>query len=355
MQYFFQSEMCSVCKFVRMFLFGPYLVKHCVFVAGIMFFPVFKGIAQDEHFVYRSQLMGSPVYLSWPAGEVVSDSALALETMEYLWELEQEISSWQPQSETSCVNRNAGRQKTEVGDRLLGLVRRSIAISRVTGGAFDVTFSGLDKLYRFDGGEHPLPDSARVALRLSRCDYRKIVVDTTDATILLPDSDMKIGFGAIGKGMAADLAHDFLQSRGVEKGMVNAGGDLLCWQPERDTSFRTVALANPWQPNEMMGYVGVRNEAVVTSGDYERYFTWQGQRYAHILDPRTGYPVTRMRSVTVIAASAEMADALATAFFVMGPECIALATALPGVECLAIDEEGDRYATPGFRIAERNP
>lgn len=263
--------------------------------------------------------------------------------------IEAAISSWRPGSETSRVNLEAGRRSVRVSDDLFGLIERSLKVSALTEGAFDITFAALDPVWRFDGTMTRVPDSAAVAVSVVHVGWERIVLDPEARTVFLPDSGMRIGFGAIGKGFAADRVRGLLVGLGVEGGLVNAGGDLSTWGTEADGEPWTVAVADPAHPDEVLAWMDVSNRAVVTSGDYERYAELEGRRYAHILDPRTGWPVAGLRAVTVIGPDAERADALATALFVMGKERgLELAGRLPGFEAFFVDDRGGFAFSPGI-------
>ena len=152
---------------------------------------------------------------------------------------------------------------------------------------------------------------------------------------------MKIGFGGIGKGYAADMAKKKLISEGVKGGIINASGDMNTWGVKPDGSEWKVAITNPLNKNNAFALLPVNDGAVVTSGNYEKYVTFNGIRYSHIIDPRTGYPATGMISATIFAPSAELADALATSVFVMGIETgLDFINQLDGIECILIDSEG---------------
>jgi thiamine biosynthesis lipoprotein len=162
---------------------------------------------------------------------------------------------------------------------------------------------------------------------------------------------MKIGFGAIGKGYAADKAKSLLMQMGVSAGIVNASGDMSTWGKQPDGSDWKVALTNPMDKTKGFGLLPVVDKAVVTSGNYEKYVLFDGKRYAHIIDPRTGYPSTGILSVTVFAPKAELADALATSVFVMGKETgLDRINQLPNVECIIIDDEGAVYKSKNITI-----
>lgn len=162
---------------------------------------------------------------------------------------------------------------------------------------------------------------------------------------------MKIGFGAIGKGYSADKAKDLLISKGVTAGIINASGDMNTWGKQPNGEDWQVAITNPLNKTKAFGLLPITNGAVVTSGDYEKFVTFNNVRYSHIIDPRTGYPASKIISVTVFAPKAELADALATSIFVMGTEVgINRINQLPNTECIIIDNEGKIYTSKNINI-----
>jgi len=249
------------------------------------------------------------------------------------------ISSWQANSQTSAINRAAGVRPVPVDKELFDLIARAQKVSRLTAGAFDLSYASVDNIWKFDGSMKKLPDSVEVAHSVKHIDYRKILLNKEEHSVFLSSKGMKIGFGAIGKGYAANQAKKLMQKMGISSGMVNAGGDLIAWGKEASDQAWKIAIADPSKKKQVLAWLEVDNQAVVTSGDYERFVEFGGRRYAHIIDPRTGYPVQGIKSVTVICPDAELADALATSVFVLGKEKgLSLVEQLRGVECLIITD-----------------
>ncbi len=295
-------------------------------------------------------LMGSRFdFGAYAKTQGAADSAVAAGIAEVV-RIEDLISSWKPTSQTSAVNDAAGANAVAVDRELLELVRRGIRVSELTGGAFDLTAGGLRGVYRFAGQDTTLPAAEVLAKALTRVDYRKIDVDVANGTIGLAAPGMRIGFGAIGKGYAANRALVIMRGIGGVVGAVaNASGDMATWGSDGTGRPWTVGIADPRHPGKVIGEVRLSNMAIVTSGDYEKYFTAGGTRYAHILDPRTALPTTDVMSATVICPDAELADALATSVFVLGPaEGIALIDRLKNVEALIIDNHGRLHRSLGL-------
>ncbi len=265
--------------------------------------------------------------------------------------IEKLISSWDLQSQTSKVNDAAGLAPVVVDKELYDLVKRSKKISELTQGAFDISYASMDKIWKFDGSVQSLPAKGDIAQSVSSINYQNVILDPGNVTIFLKEKGMKIGFGAIGKGYAANRAKAVMQNHGIENGVVNAGGDLITWgQRDNNKSWR-IGIADPKDKTKMISWLDVSDMAVVTSGNYEKYVIIDGQRYAHIIDPRTGMPAKGLKSVTIICTDAELADALATSVFVLGKENgLHLIDQLKGIEGLLITDTDEMITTKNLHL-----
>ena len=265
--------------------------------------------------------------------------------------IEKLISSWDQNSQTSIINKNAGIKPIKVDQELYDLIQRSIAVSELTDGAFDISYASMDKIWKFDGTMNAMPSKKQIEASVSKVGYKNIILNEENSSVFLSHKGMKIGFGAIGKGYAADKAKDLLIKKGVESGIINASGDMNTWGKQPDGNPWKVAITNPLNKDTAFALLPVINRAVVTSGNYEKYITLEGKRYSHIIDPRTGYPSTGIVSVTVFAPRAELADALATSVFVMGVDVgINRINQLAGIECVIIDEYGNIHTSDHIKI-----
>lgn len=265
--------------------------------------------------------------------------------------IEKLISSWDPDSQTSAINQNAGIRPVKVDRELFDLIDRSMGISRLTDGAFDISYASMDKIWKFDGSMTKMPSKEEIRASVDKVGYQNILLDKENSTVFLREKGMKIGFGAIGKGYAADRAKDLLMGMGVGSGIINASGDMTTWGKQPNGQEWKVAITNPMDKAKSFGLLPISNGAVVTSGNYEKFVTFDGVRYSHIIDPRTGLPATGILSATVFAPKAELADALATSVFVMGIETgLNLINQLPKIECIIIDENGNIYKSNNIEI-----
>ena len=265
--------------------------------------------------------------------------------------IEKLISSWDKDSQTSEINKNAGIKPVKVDKELFNLIERCLKISKITDGAFDISYASMDKVWQFDGSMKTMPSKEEITNSVEKVGYSNIELNKDDSTVYLKKPGMKIGFGGIGKGYAADRAKELLISKGVEAGIINASGDMNTWGKQPSGENWKVAITNPFNKDKAFALLPVVNSAVVTSGDYEKFVTFNGTRYAHIIDPRSGYPSTGIISATVFAPKAELADALATSVFVMGVDIgLDRLNQLPGIECIIIDTEGNIHSSDNIKI-----
>jgi FAD:protein FMN transferase len=251
------------------------------------------------------------------------------------------LSTYLPNTQTSAINANAGISPVKADDELFAIIVRSNKISKLTDGAFDITFGPMYSVWKFDGNMSALPHPDSIQKYRELVGYEKIQLDLENKTVYLPQRGMSIGFGAIGKGYAANRAMKVMLDKGATGGFVNAAGDILFKGRNEKGEKWNVAIASPANKREMIGNLQVEEMAVVTSGNYEKNFKLNGKTYSHIIDPKTGYPVVETISVTIFCADAEMADALATAVSVLGVENgLKLINQLKGFECLIVDSQG---------------
>ncbi|MFK7949851.1 MAG: FAD:protein FMN transferase [Saprospiraceae bacterium] len=265
--------------------------------------------------------------------------------------IEKLISSWDKNSQTSEINKYAGIKPVKVDKELFNLINRAITISILTDGAFDISYASMDRIWKFDGSMTAMPSEEEIHNSVTKVGYENIILDKDNTTVFLKIEGMKIGFGGIGKGYAADKARDLLISKGVTSGIINASGDMNTWGKQPDGKEWKVAITNPLNKNKVFALLPISDNAVVTSGNYEKYVNFNGIRYTHIIDPRTGYPSSGIISVTVFAPKAELADALATSVFVMGKEVgLDRINQLPNIECIIIDDEGNIIKSKNIEI-----
>mgnify|MGYP001236017399 CR=1 FL=1 len=253
--------------------------------------------------------------------------------------IEQKLTEFDEGSETALINRMAGMEPVTVSGETYALLQRCHDISVLTGGAFDISAGVLKKLYRFKKESTGLPDPASIRKQLSLAGYKKIKL-LPGNRVLLEKPGMHIGFGAIGKGYAADKVRALMQQQGVPSGVINASGDLTAWGNRKDGQPWKTGIAHPAEPGTIIGWLHLGNRAIATSGDYEQFFMVNGTRYSHTIDPVTGYPARGISSVTVISPAAELSDALATAVSIKGVRRgLDMINQLPETHCIIVDDQ----------------
>ena len=266
--------------------------------------------------------------------------------------IETMISSWSDDSETSKINEKAGIEPVSVSVELYNLIDRSIQISKLTKGAFDITAVVMNGLWKFDGTMTSFPAADKVARCASLIDYNQMDLNKERHTVFLKEEGMKIGFGSIGKGYAAQSAATLLKNKGVESGLINAAGDLYAWGETALDPPWQIGIVDPKAKDKMYAWLDIKDMAVVTSGDYEKNIIFNGKHYSHIIDPRTAYPVSNgLHSVTIICENAEFADAMATGIFVLGEEVgLYLINKLEGVEAILVNDKREIVTSDNIKL-----
>ncbi|WP_338790032.1 FAD:protein FMN transferase [Bernardetia sp. MNP-M8] len=266
--------------------------------------------------------------------------------------IERLLTTFAEDSITNQINNNAGIKPIQIPDEVFQLIARCQRISDLTQGAFDISYGGFDKrFWNFDLSMKELPsvENAKQAVRL--INYQNIILDKENQSVFLKNKGMRIGFGGIGKGYAAEKAKQILKANGVESGFVNAAGDLTTWGFQENGKPWTIGIADPNQGKKLFSSLNITNTSVATSGNYEKFVMIKGKRYSHTIDPKTGFPVSGIKSVTIITANAELADALATPITVMGIKTgLHLINQMKGVGCLIIDDNNKLFLSKNITI-----
>jgi FAD:protein FMN transferase len=302
--------------------------------------------------VERSRVsMGSEVHLTaWTADQSGAVSAFEAAFDEFD-RLDALMSVWKDGSEVERLNRAAGQTPVPIGAEMREVLSMARLASEWTEGKFDVTFGVLSGLWKFDHDlDGNIPPRGDVLARLPLIDYRQLAVDETAGTALLKQKGMRVHLGGIGKGYAVDRAATILRGRGFSDFMIQSGGDLFVSGARGDRPWR-VGIRDPRGPaDRSIAALDLTDGTFSTSGDYERFFIKDGRRYHHILDPDTGEPARGCRSVTIVAATATLADALSTGVFILGPAAgMTLIEKLPNVEGVIVTDQGEMLVSTGLR------
>jgi len=327
-------------------------VKFYISIITLFFF--LYGFAQEKELITvhkAMELMGSRFDITVVAknedvGYINIDEATA-----EISRIEKLISSWDPDSETAQINRNAGVKPVKVSSEVFMLIERSKQISELTDGAFDISYTSLDEVWKFDGSMRSKPSEEKIEASISKIGYRKIILNEREQTVFLAKKGMKISFGAIGKGYAADKAKELLVSKQVVGGIINAAGDLTTWGTKANGEKWLIGIANPLSKEKIFSWLPIVESSVATSGNYEKHVIIDNIKYSHIIDPRTGYPSIGVNSVSIFAKSAETCDALATAVFILGKENgLSLIDQLGGIEVILVDSNNKIHKSSGLLL-----
>ena len=307
---------------------------------------------EQKTFKRTMRLMGNQFEITVVADDPDIADNLIDEAVAEISRIEKLLTTFNDNSQTNLINRYAGIQPVYVDEEVYNLIDRSLRISRLTQGAFDISYGSLDKrFWNFDTQMTALPDalSAREAVKL--INYRNVVLSPETTSVYLKEKGMRIGFGGIGKGYAAERAKQVLQCAGVTSGIVNASGDLTAWGHQPNGKPWTIGIADPHCKLQPFSYLDITNQAVATSGSYEKYAVINGQKYSHTIDPKTGFPISGIKSVTVICPNAEIADAMATPIAVMGIKpALALINQMQGIACIIIDDSDRLYTSHNIKL-----
>lgn len=319
-----------------------------------LFFTAVFASAQVTHKRTLSML-GSPFEMTVIAKDIPEADFYIDMSVAEVSRLENLISDWIPSTPISQVNKFAGIKPVKVPQEVFDLVERSIKISELTSGAFDISYASMDKIWKFDGSMTRMPTPEEIKKSVSKVGYKNIILDHKNSTIFLKLEGMKLGLGGIGQGFIADKIKFLLTYKGVAAGIVNISGDINTWGKQTNGEKWKVGIKNPLNKNKIFATFPLDDSAVETSGSYEKYVTFNGKRYSHIIDTRTGYPATGVISVSVFAKTTELADALATGIFVMGVDVgLDLVNQLPGVGCIYVDESGKIFSSKNIDLKKYN-
>jgi thiamine biosynthesis lipoprotein len=319
---------------------------------GYLFLLVISSIVNAEWQTEDAAIMGTTIRVEvWHENEKVRQQGIAavLEEMERINRL---MSPYIEESQLSKINKHAHEGPIEVNRDLFELIEKSIEVSRLTDGAFDITFASVGDLYNYKKGIKPTDEEIAAAKLL--IDYRNIILDKDRLTVSFLKQGVKIDLGGIAKGFAVDQSILHLKNLGIEHALVTAGGDTRLLGDRLGRPW-LVGIRDPANTQEVIAMLPLQDEALSTSGDYERYFIEDGKRYHHIIQPTTGYSASEVRSASILASDATTTDALSTSIFVMGvTKGLALLNKLDGVEGVIVDQQGKVYYSEGLEKGQNS-
>lgn len=265
--------------------------------------------------------------------------------------IENLISDWKSDSQVSEVNQNAGIRPVKVDREVFELTQRAIQFSEITNGGFDISFAAMDRIWKFDGSMTAMPSAEAIKKSVEKVGYKNIILDSIQSTIFLKLKGMKIGFGALGEGYATDKCRDMMIAKGIKAGIINGSGDMSTWGKQPNGKPWNIGITNPFHPDTLLAVVPLQQDAVTTSGSYEKFVVFDGKRYSHIINPATGYPATGLCSVTVFGPNAETSNGLSTSIMVIGKTAgLLLLDKYPAYSCIMITDDGKVVKSKNFRI-----
>nr|WP_199001122.1 FAD:protein FMN transferase [Flavobacterium sp. ASV13] len=296
-------------------------------------------------------LMGGRFDISIVAKDSLTAEQDINEVIAEITRIENLISDWKPTSQVSEVNQNAGIKPVKVDREVFELTQRSLKLSEITKGGFDVSFAAMDRIWKFDGSMTEMPSAEAIKKSVEKVGYKNIILDSVQSTIFLKLKEMKIGFGALGEGYATDKCRAMMIAKGIEAGIINGSGDMSTWGKQPNGQPWKIGITNPFKPEKVLAVVPLNGGAVTTSGSYEKFVVFNGKRYSHIINPATGYPATGLCSVTVFGPDAETANGLSTSMMVLGKnEGLLLLQKFPNYSCLMITDNGKVIKSKNFSI-----
>jgi thiamine biosynthesis lipoprotein len=301
---------------------------------------------------HTCKLMGNTFEITLVANDEKWAHERTRSAVDEIRRIEKLLTTFDENSQTNLINRMAGIEPVRVGPEIFELIKRSLKISMVTDGAFDITYGSIDKrLWNFDRTMTSLPDAETAKQSVRLINYRNVLLNEQDSTVMLKEKGMRIGFGGIGKGYAADMAKNLLVKAGVQSGIVNASGDLVAWGKQANNEPWTIGIAHPDNARSAFSWLNISDLALATSGNYEKYVMIDGRKYSHTINPKTGMPVTGIKSVTIISPYAEIADAMATPVMVMGIKAgLGLINQIQNLGCIIVDDNNNIYTTKNIHL-----
>ena len=311
------------------------LLKRCQYGLTLLLV-LASSTACADWFNYREAIMGTAVHVELWLENKAKAQQCADQVMNEMRRIDALMSPFKPSSEVSKVNREAANHWVSISPELYDLINTSLAFSKLTHGAFDITFASVGSLYDYRNLQQP--DAATVNALLPNINYKHIQL--SNGSIRFTQKGVKIDLGGIAKGYAVDHSIRLLKQCGIEQALVSAGGDSRILGDKRGRPWM-IGVQHPRDDNAIALRIPLENVAVSTSGDYERYFLSQGQRVHHIINPKTGTSSKQSWSATVIAHDATTSDALSTSVFVLGAQKgLDLINQLVDVDAIIIDSKG---------------
>ncbi|MEO8058647.1 MAG: FAD:protein FMN transferase [Burkholderiales bacterium] len=301
---------------------------------------------QGDWFAREEAIMGTAIRVELWSEDRADGAAAINAVMSEMHRIDHAMSPHKPESELSRINRHAAAGPVKLSEEMARLVSRALDFSKLSGGAFDITYAGVGQLY--DYREKIKPNDAAIEKARDAVGYQNLVLDTAARTLRFAREGVRIDLGGFAKGHAVDNAAAILARRGIKHAIVSAGGDSRVMGDHRGRPW-TIAIRDPRRPGEVVAVLPLEDTAISTSGDYERFFEQDGVRCHHVLDPKTGKSPSSVHSVTILAADGLTTEGLSKSVFVLGVEKgMRLIESQEGVDAVVIDAAGQLHYSSGL-------
>ncbi len=302
--------------------------------------------ARGDWHVSEQAIMGTAIRVELWSDEPAQGEAAIRAVMAEMHRIDRAMSPHKPESELSRVNARAAAAPVGLSDEMARLIARALEFSKLSDGAFDITFAGVGHLYDYRQGIRPSDEA--IARAREAVGWRNLILDRAARTLRFARDGVRIDLGGFAKGHAVDNAAAILTRHGIRHAIVSAGGDSRVLGDRRGRPW-TIAIRDPRRPAEVVAVLPLEDVAISTSGDYERFFERDGVRYHHLIDPRTGKSPSSVHSVTILAADGLTSEGLSKSVFVLGVEQgLRLIESQPGVDAVVVDAAGSLHFSSGL-------
>ncbi len=330
--------------------FSSYLAITTIIITGWCF-PF--GTPQAEWLKDQRAIMGTSISVELWHDDVDKGKGIIELVFNEMNRIDHLMSTYREDSQLSYINKHAHQQPVKINSELYRLINRAQHFSKITDGAFDITYASAGHQYNYRKRLKPSSDS--IAAVLPAINYKHLILDDKEKTIHFEHKDVIIDLGGIAKGHAVDRCIKLLRQQKIKHAIVTAGGDSRLLGDRRGQPW-TIGIRNPRTSKDVIAMLPLTDAAISTSGDYERYFVQEGTLYHHIINPKTGDSARSVQSVTIIGEDATTTDALSTSIFVLGPEKgLAIIETLPTIEAVIIDHKGRTLFSSGLAKAKPLP
>ena len=320
-----------------------------IIVAIILIFIFVTGKYEKPEVMKNSYALGTIINLRAYGNK--AEKAID-EAIEKLNDIDDKMSAFKEDSEISKINSKAGTSSEEIVSKdTYFVVKNAVEYSEILEGTFDPTIRPLVKLWSIGTKEEIIPEKLQIEETLKLVNYKDVLLNESKHSIMLKQKKQALDVGGIAKGFAADEVRDVFYKHNIKSALIDLGGNIFALGSKEDGSPWRVGIQNPFKPRgEYVGILSVKNKSVVTSGNYEKYFMKDGQRFHHIIDPKTGYPSqSKIISATIISDNSIDGDGLSTGIYILGIEkAMKIIEGIPGIEAIFITEDKKIYRTSGI-------